>query len=196
MLQDGPRFQVNQARQSEARRSKLNGAASPQGLGRLELLGLLQGFLCHVFVLPLNLPLWGDAFLHAIDPPLFYRLDARRKCCEMCARSLLRREPPARGAAPAIDLLNTAEFLNALEVILAAQVVQAVTINPQQTRCFRFHLFGLLQRLIHPASLKRLQFLIEINSRFASLLACPDPFRSPERCPAEGLSARWFRRPS
>ena len=28
-------------------------------LGGFQLLGLLQGFLCHVFVLPLNLPLWG-----------------------------------------------------------------------------------------------------------------------------------------
>ena len=37
--------------------------------GRLELLGLLQGFLCHFF-LPLNLPLWGDAILYAIGAPL------------------------------------------------------------------------------------------------------------------------------
>ena len=28
-------------------------------LGGFQLLGLLQGFLCHVFVLPLKLPLWG-----------------------------------------------------------------------------------------------------------------------------------------
>ena len=44
--------------------------ARPKRLGRLELLGLLQGFLCHVFVLPLNLPLWGDADMHARLAPL------------------------------------------------------------------------------------------------------------------------------
>ena len=41
-----------------------------QSLGRLKLLGLLQGLLCHVFVLPLKLPLWGDALLYAIASPL------------------------------------------------------------------------------------------------------------------------------
>lgn len=64
-----PDSQVNQARQSEARRLEL-GETALQTLRRLELLRLLQRFLCHVFVLPLNLPLWGDACLYAIGAPL------------------------------------------------------------------------------------------------------------------------------
>lgn len=39
-----------------------------QRLGGLELLRLLQGFLCHFFS-PSHLPLWGDAHLYAISSP-------------------------------------------------------------------------------------------------------------------------------
>ena len=59
----------NQARQIEARQMQLD--TSPlQGLGRLELLRLLQALLCHFYVLPLKLPLWGDVNSHAIGAPM------------------------------------------------------------------------------------------------------------------------------
>jgi hypothetical protein len=49
------------------------------------------------------------------------------------------------------------------QAVLTTQVVQAVAINPQQSRCVCFYLFGLFQSSLNPATLNGLHFLGKID---------------------------------
>src|SRR5580658_10445536 len=55
------------------------------------------------------------------------------------------------------------------QIVLPAQVIQAVAIYAEQLRGIRFDVLGLFQRFLHPAPLERFHFLIELNPRGGQL---------------------------